>query len=57
MKLLEQVRQTGRVKHFSYRTEKAYAYWAERYFRFHLGLPGGNGGVALADEPTKSICY
>src|SRR6186997_302644 len=55
MKLLEHVRQTGRVKHFSYRTEKAYAYWAERYFRFHLGLPGGNGGVALADEPTKSI--
>ena len=26
-KLLEQVRQTARVKHFSYRTEKAYAYW------------------------------
>ena len=35
MKLLEQVRQTARVKHFSYRTEKAYVYWAERYIRFH----------------------
>lgn len=35
MKLLEQVRQSARVKHFSYRTEKAYVYWAERYIRFH----------------------
>ena len=35
MKLLEQVRQTARVKHFSFRTEKAYVYWAERYIRFH----------------------
>ena len=41
MKLLEHVRQTGRVKHFSYRTEKAFAYWAERYFRFHVGLLEG----------------
>ncbi len=35
MKLLEQVRQAARVKHLSYRTEKAYVYWAERYIRFH----------------------
>lgn len=35
MKLLEQVRQTARVKHFAYRTEKAYVYWAERYIRLH----------------------
>jgi site-specific recombinase XerD len=35
MKLLEQVRQTARAKHFSYRTGKAYVYWAERYIRFH----------------------
>jgi len=25
----------ARLKHFSYRTEKAYVYWAERYIRFH----------------------
>jgi site-specific recombinase XerD len=35
MKLLDQVRQAARVKHFSYRTEQAYVYWAERYIRFH----------------------
>ena len=35
MKLLDQVRQTARVKHFAYRTEQAYAYWIERYIRFH----------------------
>ena len=35
MKLLDQVRQVARVKHFSYRTEQTYAYWAERYIRFH----------------------
>jgi integron integrase len=35
MKLLDRLRQVARVKHFSYRTEQAYAYWAERYIRFH----------------------
>jgi integron integrase len=35
VKLLEQVRQLARVKHFSYRTEQCYVYWIERYIRFH----------------------
>ena len=35
MKLLEQVRQVARVKHFSYRTEQAYVYWIERFIRYH----------------------
>src|SRR5262245_40550182 len=35
MKLLDQVRQVARVKHFSYRTEQCYVHWAERYIRFH----------------------
>jgi integron integrase len=35
MKLLDQVRYLARAKHFSYRTEKCYVYWAERYIRFH----------------------
>jgi integron integrase len=35
MKLLDQVRQAARVKHFSYRTEQAYVYWTERYIRYH----------------------
>ena len=35
MKLMDQVRQLARVKHFSIRTERAYVHWAERYIRFH----------------------
>jgi integron integrase len=35
VKLLEQCRQTARVKHFSFRTERTYVYWIERFIRFH----------------------
>jgi integrase len=35
VKLLDQIRHTARVKHFSIRTERAYVNWAERYIRFH----------------------
>lgn len=34
MKLLEQVRQTLRVKHYAYRTEQCYLRWIEQYVRF-----------------------
>ena len=35
MKLLDQCRQVLRVKHYAYRTEQSYVYWAERYIRYH----------------------
>jgi site-specific recombinase XerD len=35
MKLLDRVRHTARVKHYSYRTEQAYVYWIERFIRYH----------------------
>lgn len=35
MKLLDLCRQTARVKHLAYQTEKTYAYWIERFIRFH----------------------
>jgi len=35
MKLLDQVRHTARVRHLAIRTEECYAYWIERYIRFH----------------------
>lgn len=35
MKLLDQVRQAVRVKHYSYRTEETYVHWIERFIRFH----------------------
>ena len=34
-KLLDQVRDAIRVKHYSYRTEEAYVYWAKAYILFH----------------------
>ncbi len=34
-KLLDQVRNTIRVKHYSLRTEDAYIYWIKRYIFFH----------------------
>ena len=35
MKLLNQVRDAIRVKHYSYRTEQAYVGWIKRYIYFH----------------------
>jgi integrase len=34
-KLLDQVRDTLRVKHYVYRTEEAYVDWIRRYILFH----------------------
>jgi integron integrase len=48
MKLLDQLRHVARVKHFSYRTEQCYAYWAERYIRFHgIRHPNGMGAAEV----------
>ncbi len=34
-KLLDQLRNTIRIKHYSYRTEQAYVHWVKRYIFFH----------------------
>jgi len=34
-KLLDQVRDAIRVKHYSYNTEKTYVYWIQRFILFH----------------------
>jgi integron integrase len=34
-KLLDQVRQAIRIRHYSYRTEKAYIHWIKRFIFFH----------------------
>ena len=34
-KLLDEVRQLARLRHYSYRTEKAYVSWIKRYIVFH----------------------
>lgn len=43
MKLLEQVHETLRVKHYSYKTEQAYVGWVRRYLRFHRDRPPDPG--------------
>ena len=35
VKLLDQVREQLRLKHYSYRTEEAYLHWIKRYILFH----------------------
>jgi Phage integrase, N-terminal SAM-like domain len=34
-KLLDQVRTTARLKHFSIKTEQAYWHWIKRFILFH----------------------
>jgi len=34
-KLLDQVSETIRIKHYSYRTEQSYVEWIRRYILFH----------------------
>jgi hypothetical protein len=43
MKLLDQVRQLARVKHFSYRTEQAYVFADAQPARFWQGKFSDNG--------------
>jgi integron integrase len=40
-KLLDQLREVLRVKHYSLRTEEAYVLWARRYLQFHRDRSGG----------------
>ncbi len=57
MRLLDQVRQVLRVRHYSYRTEQCYLGWITNYLRFckgegawkhprELGAPDGGGAEA-----------
>jgi len=59
-KLLDQIRDLIRVKHYSIRTEEAYVSWARRYILFHdkrhpreMGTPEIAGCVASA--PSSPI--
>ncbi|ASC72402.1 Integrase/recombinase [Halomicronema hongdechloris C2206] len=47
-KLLDQVRDQIRLKHYSYRTEQTYVYWIRRYILFHQKRhPAEMGGAEL----------
>jgi len=47
-KLLDQVRDVLRVKHYAYRTEKTYVFWIRRFILFH-------GKKHPVDMGTKQI--
>jgi integron integrase len=52
-KLLEQMRDLLRLKHYSYRTEKTYCDWVERFIRFHhLRHPREMGEAEVAEFLT-----
>lgn len=53
-KLLEQVRDAIRVRHYSYRTEKTYIYWIRRYILFHNKRHPQEMG---ADEVTAFLTH
>ena len=47
-RLLEQVRDSIRARHMSFRTEKTYLYWIRRFIRFHkLRHPREMGGTEV----------
>ena len=50
-KLLDQVRDAIRTRHYSYRTEEAYVHWIKRYVLFHRkrhpAEMGARGGVGV----------
>jgi integrase-like protein len=49
-KLLDQVRQAIRTRHYSYRTEKAYVHWIKRFIFFHDSKTG------MISEQSRSYC-
>lgn len=53
-KLLDQVREAIRRKHYSIRTEKAYVSWIKRYILFHHKRhPNEMGSTEACPEPVE----
>jgi hypothetical protein len=49
-KLLDQVRQVLRVRHYSYETEKSYIHWIKRFIAFHPMKPPREMGAKAMDR-------
>jgi hypothetical protein len=49
-RLLDQVQQVLRVKHYSYRTEECYLQWIKRYILFHHKRHPRDMGVAEVEQ-------
>ncbi|HLT47151.1 MAG TPA: integron integrase [Rubricoccaceae bacterium] len=50
-RLLDRVRTACRLRHYSYRTEQTYVYWARRFCRFHRDAEGRPRHPATMAEP------
>jgi hypothetical protein len=58
MKLLDQVRQMLRVRHYSYRTEQCYVCWIMHYLRFSKATaPGGRGLPVPSGQPAGQAMW
>ena len=52
-KLMDQVRDVLRLKHYSLRTERSYCDWIERFIRFHqLRHPKEMGEAEVSSSPN-----
>ncbi len=54
-KLLDQVRNVLRVRHYSYRTEQSYVHWVKRYVLFHNKRHPREMGVAEVEAFLTSL--
>jgi integrase len=54
-KLLDQVRDAIRMRHYSYRTEEAYVHWVKRYVLFHHKRHPAEMGVAEVSAFLSSL--
>jgi hypothetical protein len=50
MRLLDQVRDAIRLKHYSYRTEQSYVQWIRKYILFHNKRHPNEMGVPESDR-------
>src|SRR4029453_11781023 len=57
-KLLDDVRQTIRTRHYSYMTEKAYVHWIKRFIFFHNKRhPAEMGEVEIANQALNALLF
>lgn len=53
-KLLDEVRQSIRIAHYSYQIEKTYIYWIVKFIRFHGTRHPLELGVSVSGKKIKS---
>ena len=57
MRLLDEIRQVLRVRHYSYRTEQCYVAWFSHYLRFNEGKDPATGVRVCIRCPRNAIHF